>query len=272
MAKTLFELLQEEGRSVFPAPQRFFDPADKAYNPKLGGMFEYTPGGRYLEMGPEGPKDITGQRPKQAVIGVTGDGKPIMKVSQELDTTGEVKKTGRKVKTNLFKKKAGWNWTEVPEGFNPNPDKNFPLVSVEDGKKHYYTVQAEFPEGVDLERYEKSTTEPRLRPTKKGELELGDKIGEIEVRGKTHPVYKAIKIFGPIGAAIGVGLSTLGLAEDAMADGIDLNAAPGDLWNMLSPLGFDIPEVGEGSDVVPLDKPMFIDQYVTEDDLLGGSF
>ena len=69
---SLFDELQAKGRSVFPAPQRFFDPADKAYNPKLGSQFEYTPGGRYLEMGPEGPQDITGQRPKQAVISVTG--------------------------------------------------------------------------------------------------------------------------------------------------------------------------------------------------------
>lgn len=252
---SLFDELQAKGRSVFPAPQRFFDPTDKAYNPKLGSQFEYTPGGRYLEMGAEGPKDITGQRPKQAVIGVTGEGKPVMKVSQELDTTGEIKKTGRKVKTNLFKKKAGWNWTEVPPGFNPEPDKNFPLVSVEDGKQHYYTVQAEFPEGVDLARYDKSKTEPRLRPTKKGGIQLGEKVGEIEVRGKKHPVYNAIKIFGPAGAAVGLGLSALGMSDDVLAGGIDLDeTSPGAVLDFLAPLGFEIPTAGEGADVVPTDE------------------
>ena len=97
------------------------------------------------------------------------------------------------IKTNLFKKKAGWKWTEVPEGFDPNPDGQFPIVSVETGGKHLYSLQADFPEGVLLERYAKQKSEPRLRPTTKGVVRTGNKVGEIKTSsGKLHPVYDNI--------------------------------------------------------------------------------
>ena len=193
-------------RNVMPAPQRFFDPEDKAFKPFLGDMGQ-QPGGRYLEMGAEGPTDITGEFPQRALIGVTPEGKPVMQVSKAL-LEGETRTDGRKIKTNLFKKKAGWRWTQVPKGFDPEPPSSFPLVSVEDGKQHYYTLQAEFPEGVELTRYEKSKSEPRLRPTKKGNVHLGKKVGEISVRGKKHPVYDKVEIYGLIGA------STAGMLAD----------------------------------------------------------
>ena len=188
----------ETPRSVMPAPQRFFDPEDKAFKPFLGDMGK-QPGGRYLEMGGKSPQDITGEFPSKAVIGVTPEGKPVMQVSKEL-LEGEVRTDGRKIKTNLFKKKAGWKWTKTPEGFDPNPPSNFPLVSVEDGRQHYYSLRTEFPEGVELTRYEKSKSEPRLRPTKKGNVHLGEVVGEISVRGKKHPVYDQIKVYGLAGA------------------------------------------------------------------------
>jgi hypothetical protein len=195
---------EEVARNVMPAPQRFFDPKSKEFKPFIGDMGE-QPGGRYLQMGEGSPKDITGEYPEQAVIGVTSEGKPVMKVSKNL-LEGETATEGRKIKTNLFKKKAGWKWTEAPEGFDPNPPSNFPLVSVEDGKQHYYTLRTEFPKGVELSRYEKSASEPRLRPTKKGKVYLGDKVGEISVRGKSHPVYDQIKVLGAAGAAVGAAL------------------------------------------------------------------
>ena len=195
----IFGKQADEARNVMPAPQRFFDPEDKDFKPFLGDMGE-QPGGRYLEMGAEGPTDITGEFPEKALIGVTPEGKPVMQVSRDL-LEGETRTDGRKIKTNLFKKKAGWKWTQVPEGFDPEPPSNFPLVSVEDGKQHYYTLQTEFPEGVELTRYEKSKSEPRLRPTKKGNVHLGNKVGEISVRGKKHPVYDKIEVYGLVGAS-----------------------------------------------------------------------
>lgn len=197
--KKLFGSQVDETRTVMPAPQRFFDPEDKDFKPFLGDMGE-QPGGRYIELGAEPRKEITGEFPEKAFIGVTPQGKPVMEVSQDL-LEGETRTDGRKIKTNLFKKKAGWKWTQVPEGFDPEPDGSFPIVSVEDGKQHYYALQTEFPEGVELTRYETKKSEPRLRPTKKGNVHLGKKVGEISVRGKKHPVYDKIEVYGLVGAS-----------------------------------------------------------------------
>jgi len=175
-------------RPVFPAPQRMFDPANKGYNPSLSD-FGYEPGGRYLQMGKD-KTDITGQIPQAGRISVGPDGKPSFMVSADLAES--LPNTGKIIRTNLFKKKAGWKWTKTPEGFDPNPASDFPIVSVETGNKHYYTLATDFPDGVELSRYAKKTSEPRLRPTTKGEINLGQKVGEISVRGKKHPVYDQI--------------------------------------------------------------------------------
>ena len=195
---------KEVPRSIAPIPERKFDPTNKEFSASLGKMGE-QPGGRYLEMGDGPPKDVTGEFPAKAVISVNSEGKPTLNVSKKL-LEGETKKEGRKIKTNLFKKKAGWKWTKVPKGFNPNPSSNFSIVSVEDGKQHYYSLRTEFPEGAELTRYEKKKTEPRLRPTKKGNVHLGKKVGEISVRGKKHPVYDQIQVYGIAGAATGTSL------------------------------------------------------------------
>ena len=194
-------------RNVFPAPQRFFDPEDKAFKPFLGQQFEPQAGGRYLQMGDGAPKDITGEYPNYGLLSVSPEGKPAFQVSDAPAEAGA--KTGRKIKTNLFKRKAGWKWTQAPEGFDPDPAGDFPLISVQDGKQHYYTLSTEFPEGVELTRYEKSATEPRLRPTRQGAVELGNVVGEISVRGKKHPVYDRATVRNVIGAGITVG--TVGL-------------------------------------------------------------
>jgi len=207
-------------KNIMPAPQRMFDPTNKDYKPFLSD-FEQQAGGRYLEMGgPDGPVDVTGTYPATATISVSPDGKPTFQVAGE-ERTGLPPNEGRKIKTNLFKKKAGWKWSEVPEGFDPNPAGNFPLVSVEDGKNHYYTVDAQFPDGAELTRYPNSSSEPRLRPTRKGKVELGSKIGEIDVRGKKHPVYdKAVIREGAAGATA---LAALASSNEADAGNIPLS-------------------------------------------------
>jgi len=184
-------------RPVFPAPQRMFDPANKGYNPSLSD-FDYEPGGRYLQMGKD-KTDITGQIPQAGKISVGPDGKPSFMVSDDL--VDSLPDTGKIIRTNLFKKKAGWKWTKTPEGFDPNPASDFPIVSVETGNKHYYTLATDFPDGVELARYPGKTSEPRLRPTTKGDINLGQKVGEISVRGKKHPVYDQITA----GQAKGIG-------------------------------------------------------------------
>jgi hypothetical protein len=63
---------------------------------------------------------------------------------------------------------------------------------VEHRGHHHYALNAHFPKGVDLARYENSTSEPRLRPTTKGNVTKGDQVGTISVRGKEHPVYNHV--------------------------------------------------------------------------------
>ena len=197
-------------RSIMPAPQRFFDPADRAYKPFLQD-FEPQPGGRYLEMRRgEAPRDVTGERVGAARIAVGPDGRPSMLVGDPTDLpTGSPGKGSTTTKTNLFKRSAGWDWTEAPEGYADVPT----LVSVENRGKHYYALSAEFPKGVDLARYADAPSEPRLRPTTQGNVNLGQRVGTIKVRGKEHPVYDLVTVrsMAPIG----------GLAAAAAAEGED---------------------------------------------------
>jgi hypothetical protein len=199
-------------RSIMPAPQRFFDPADRAYKPFLQG-FEPEAGGRYLEMRRgESPRDVTGERVGAARIAVGPDGRPSMLVGDPTDLpTGSPGKGSTTTKTNLFKRSAGWDWTEAPEGYADVPT----LVSVENRGKHYYALSAEFPKGVDLARYADAPSEPRLRPTTQGNVNLGQRVGTIRVRGKEHPVYDTLTVRS---AAPAGGLAAAAAAEEEGED------------------------------------------------------
>ena len=167
--------------SVFPKPQRMF-PSDAP-----------VPGGQYLGMPDK--QDMTGHKSAVASIGVHPGGKPYFNASRDaVDQTGTAGKA--KTKTNLFKQKAGWSWQTAPEG---HEDTNT-IVSVEHRGKHYYTLNAHFPKGVDFARYAESRSEPRLRPTTTGDVFLGPQAGTISVRGKEHPVYHHVVVKADGGA------------------------------------------------------------------------
>jgi hypothetical protein len=55
-------------------------------------------------------------------------------------------------------------------------------------------LNAHFPKGVDFARYAEAKSEPRLRPTTRGNLIKGAQVGTISVRGKEHPVYDHVII------------------------------------------------------------------------------
>tara|TARA_Y100001970_G_scaffold256083_1_gene333421 strand:+ start:824 stop:2734 length:1911 start_codon:yes stop_codon:yes gene_type:complete len=97
------------------------------------------------------------------------------------------KSAGKKVKVNLFKQKAGWKWIGEPPVDTPT------IISVEQGNKHFYTLDSDIG-NVDLSKYPNQKSEPRLRPSSRGELEFGEEVGKINLRGKEHPVYASIKI------------------------------------------------------------------------------
>jgi hypothetical protein len=161
----------DNAMSVFPKPQRMWD--------------EDMPGGAYLSMPDK--QDVTGHRAAQAAIGIDDSGKPYFHASRdEVDETGTPGKGSATVKTNLFKQKAGWKWKDAPEG----KEHVGTIVSVEHRGKHHYVMKAHFPKGVDLSRYADAPSEPRLRPTTRGNVELGPQAGSILVRGREHPVYE----------------------------------------------------------------------------------
>jgi hypothetical protein len=161
--------------SVFPKPQRMFPEENR------------PAGGQYLNA--KTKEDMTGHKAAQASIGIAPSGRPTFNVSPDaVEQTGSQGKGNATAKTNLFKQKAGWKWVDAPEGHEDTGT----IVSVEHRGHHHYALNAHFPKGVDLARYENSTSEPRLRPTTKGNVTKGDQVGTISVRGKEHPVYNHV--------------------------------------------------------------------------------
>jgi hypothetical protein len=165
-----------ENISVFPKPERMFPEGQR---PK---------GGEYLN--PKTGDVLTNKNVESASISITPEGKPKFDASPvEKEVVGSpTTKGATQIKTNLFKKSAGWKWVDGPTEYKDIPT----LVSVQNKGKHYYALEANFPEGVNLTRYADAPSEPRLRPTVKGFVDLGKQIGTISVRGKEHPVYDKI--------------------------------------------------------------------------------
>ena len=231
-------------RSIMPAPQRFFDPADADYKPFLRD-FEFQPGGRYLEMRRgEAPRDVSGESVTAARIAVNPDGRQVMVVGDPTDLpTGSPGKGSTKTKTNLFKRSAGWDWTQAPEGYADIPT----LVSVTNRGKHYYALAAEYPKGVNLTRYPKEKNEPRLRPTTEGNVQLGERVGTIKTKrkgGKEHPVYDLVTVrsMAPIG-----GLAAAAASEEGEDEEPEGYAAGGRIVSAVSrALGREAPEASAG--------------------------
>jgi hypothetical protein len=164
-------------RPVFPQPQRMMPEGER------------VPGGRYLEM-PE-RADVTGQVRGGARVEIGPDGRPVFLASPEQVPDVEA---GHRVRTNLFRRSAGWDWVgEPPAGAADHPF----LVSVESGNRHHYALGTDFEGPVAMARYPRATSEPRLRPTARGDVELGEQVGTISVRGAEHPVYDRVYVVRP---------------------------------------------------------------------------
>jgi hypothetical protein len=168
-------------RSVFPQPQRMMPEGEQVL------------GGRYLENPVRDPstgtftgQDITGQTRAGARIEIDANGRPVFLTSPDV---AETPGAGGIIRTNLFRRSAGWNWVgDAP----PNAENYATLVSVTHGNKHYYSLGTDFEGPVQMTRYPHAKSEPRLRPTTRGDIELGQEVGRISVRGVEHPVYDRI--------------------------------------------------------------------------------
>ena len=193
-----------------PSPVRQMDEADQMISvfPKPERMYpkgEAPKGGDYLN--PKTGDVITGKNVGSANIKINPDGRPDFKASNsDVASVGSVGKGNSQVLTNLFKRfsqkpkdgsvrsvdsKGNWQWTKTPDGF----EKVETIISVTHKGKHYYSLETDFTKGVNLKKYPNKKDEPKLRPTVVGQIELGQPIGEISVRGNPHKVYNKIKTF-----------------------------------------------------------------------------
>ena len=239
---------EEEMISVFPKPERMFP---KDARPK---------GGDYLD--PKTGTVLSGRNVSKAKLQISPEGKPSFKVSNDdIESVGSTGKGKTQIKTNLFKKKAGWKWTSAPEGM----DGVETLISVQNRGKHYYTVETDFSKGVNLKKYPDAPSEPRLRPTVTGEIELGDSIGTISVRGKEHPVYKSIRAFNEGGLAMDDQMNAM--FKSSRTDEVDPvsgNEVP--TGSLPEEVRDDIPaQLSEGEYVVPADVVRYFGVKFFED-------
>ena len=179
-------------------PKRFVgDQAGKA--PPFFQSFspEQYDEGRFVDL--ETKQDLSNKTFKGGSIRIEG-GRPILETSDNASETiinSKASKEGPLVRTNLFKQAAGWKWTKAPDGAPST------LVSVERGD-HYYTLSFISNKPLTLKTYPDKENEPRGRPTTRGKLKLGKKVGEIRTtpskwhpKGKLHPVYDTITVGEP---------------------------------------------------------------------------
>jgi len=191
---------QDKPISVLPLPERYMDGYEEATGKKLtqkdkqsflyklGRDHKYKKGGVYIDISNLENKDtVNGYVASSGEINIDPKtGRASLNISENISSPEE-SSIGKIIKTNLFKKKAGWNWTSDSD--KSRYDKVETLVSVEIGSKHVYTLGFKSTTPIQLKNYSESKSEPRLRPTTKGQLFLGNYVGNITIRGKKHPVY-----------------------------------------------------------------------------------
>lgn len=177
-AQATQEAISDDAR-VIPVPY------NKPDMQEMFGVQNPVPGGNYIDL--DTKQDVTGTTYTGGSVKVV-DGKPVLETN---DTTAEpaTKADGPKVKVNLFKQKAGWKWIDY--------DGPATVVSTTIRGKHVYSLDTNLQNPVSLETYPNQPSEPRLRPTTQGEVQTGNIIGNISVRGKPHPVYDKVTVSTP---------------------------------------------------------------------------
>jgi hypothetical protein len=165
--------------------------------------------GRFVDL--ETKQDLSNKTFEGGSIRIEG-GRPVLETSDNAGETildSKASEEGPLVRTNLFKQKAGWKWTKAPDGAPST------IVSVEQGPKHYYTLDFSSAKPLTLKTYPSKKSEPRGRPTTRGKVKLGNPVGEISIRGKKHTVYDQVTV-GELGVLSEEGA---GLTEQEIKDG-----------------------------------------------------
>ena len=224
------EMFPEAG-SVLPAPGRFFDPTKKDFKPFLKNLendidvdLEF---GNYLLMGKGKPQDATNKTFQNLYISprtsykrssnknsVTArsniyEGASLSVSDMKKNYKDNTGTDGKEIRTNLLQPEKFKILDESGEG----RFLDHPIVTVQpmSGKRpHFYTLDMQFTGPVTMDRsltkikrtnkktgeIKEEVPQPNLRPYTVGDVKLGDKIGEITVGKKKHPLYNYIEVDG----------------------------------------------------------------------------
>ena len=224
------EMFPEAG-SVLPAPGRFFDPNKKDFKPFLKNLendidvdLEF---GNYLLMGKGKPQDATNKTFQNLYISprtsykrssnknsVTArsniyEGASLSVSDMKKNYKDNTGTDGKEIRTNLLQPEKFKILDESGEG----RFLDHPIVTVQpmSGKRpHFYTLDMQFTGPVTMDRsltkikrtnkktgeIKEEVPQPNLRPYTVGDVKLGDKIGEITVGKKKHPLYNYIEVDG----------------------------------------------------------------------------
>ena len=202
-------------------PKRFVgEQADKA--PPFFQSFspEQYDEGRFVNL--ETKQDLSDQTFEGGSIRIEG-GRPMLETSDNSSQAilnSKASEEGPLVRTNLFKQKAGWKWTKAPKGAPST------IVSVEQGSKHYYTLDFSSSKPLTLKTYPDKKSEPRGRPTTRGKVKLGNPVGEISIRGKKHTVYDQVTVGEDVVAQadpVQTSVSSVSTAQDSSRVGTARN-------------------------------------------------
>jgi hypothetical protein len=205
-------LYEDKPISVLPIPERFLRNSPTFNNKvdtegfmyKLGQEFDYVPGGVYVDV-----TDFKNKTSINSYVATSGQisidpntGRESLSVSENqppnVSTYDDIKKTqnGSVVMTNLIKK-GGGKWTWWNKGMEEKFENVKKLVSVDTKGQHIYSLSFESTTPIMLKN-NVSGSEPRLRPTTKGEIFLGEVVGVIRTgSGKEHAVYDRVYTVDP---------------------------------------------------------------------------
>ena len=126
-------------------------------------------------------------------------GEPQVKAPPTFDAhneTSEALGAGRLIKINLIDNSKNRSLWSLVDGNMPKD--YYQVVSLYDGRQHYYTcvlnLQTKFKLG-----HEQKNTEPRNKVVVRGEIVFDFPVGDIKIQGrKIHNLYGQLKVVGKI--------------------------------------------------------------------------
>jgi len=176
---------------VVPAPSRWFIQPNRNPGPQrmieqvlatTGLPREHFSSGAFID--PRTGEVLDGQSFASGAMFVNPEtGRPAFGVSDKMDEYSPA--AGAMVDANLIRRL-------LFKPLQPATDLPF-LTAVESGKQHHYAIGARYESPVLL-RNTLTGPNPTLRPRSRGSVWGNEQVGEIDIRGKTHPVYSEILI------------------------------------------------------------------------------